>query len=70
MKGRPLIAICVAWVFAAGALFLSGKWIGETNADGPAYAQCEPIDWTGRPGWLCFTEKSPPVIEADEGAEA
>jgi len=63
----PLVAIIVAWPLLAGAIFLSGKWVGETNAPVAPYSDCTPIDWTGRPGFLCF-EPEPPAPA--RGAEA
>ena len=68
-KRWPLIAISAAWVLAGVTIFLSGKWVGETSSDGPAYSECKPIDWTGRPGWLCFPAEEP-EIKTSEGDEA
>jgi hypothetical protein len=64
----PLIAILVAWPLAAVTIFLSGKWVGETDSDGPRYSQCRPIDWTGRVALLCFEDEKPRPVE--NGGEA
>jgi hypothetical protein len=64
----PLAALIVAWTLAAVTIFLAGRHMGETDSDGPRYSQCKPIDWTGRVGWLCFTDEQP--VPAREGGEA
>jgi hypothetical protein len=58
MRRWPLIAITVAWLLAGVTIFLSGKWVGETNR----YSGCDLITMNARAAYLCPLGDSVPSL--------
>ena len=58
MRSYLVTAITVTWLIAGAVIFLAGRHVGETNTDGPRYAECRTFFLISEWVWVCPMERA------------